>query len=273
VEFGRINELDGVDLSLPNERGGAWRMENTIGKNRFGLPVWGAKSFVGPVYPPGTKAADFLRAYGQRFVTIELNATHYRMPEPERVEAWCNQVPKGFKFCPKVPQTISHSFEPNLRELEVFAERVAAFAERLGPCLLQFPDYADKRWRRTVFELTRRFPHALALELRHPSWFEDQVGLMRLVDYLREHSIGFAMTDTPGRRDVLHMLHTAPFSFVRFLGNNLHPTDFSRVDAWCERLSAWQARGMQNYFFLHQPNEVNCMPLYQRLSERLITLP
>lgn len=231
--------------------------------------MWGSKSFVGPVYPPGTKTADFLRAYGDRFRAIELNATHYRMPECARIDTWCQQVPVDFKFCPKVPQSISHSLEPNLKEWALFAERVSGFGDRLGPCLLQFPDYADKRWRRTVFELTRRFPHPLAIELRHPSWFEDTVSFERLVTYLREHAIGFAMTDTPGRRDVLHMVRTAPFSFIRFLGNNLHPTDFPRVEAWCSRLLEWETQGTLTYFFLHQPNEVNCMPLYQRMQARL----
>jgi uncharacterized protein YecE (DUF72 family) len=251
MEFGRVANVARVDFTLaPDRRCSSLATTAHTTDARIGLPLWGKKEFVGTIYPAGTKSADFLRAYGARFSTIELNATHYRMPEVDRIRAWCNEVPETFLFCPKVPQTISHSFAANVREMQTFAERVAEFGQRLGPCLLQFPEYAD----------------TLALELRHPVWFDDEEGLRRLADYLCARNIALVITDSAGRRDVVHMMRTAPFTFVRFLGNGLHTTDFARIDAWRERLREWQAQGSQNYFFLHQPNEVECMPLFERMT-------
>jgi uncharacterized protein YecE (DUF72 family) len=271
MEFGRLANVDRVDFALPTARNhcplSSMGTRATKPRTLVGLPVWAKKEFVGPIYPAGTKSADFLKAYGARFPSLELNATHYGMPDQARIHAWCTQVPEPFKFCPKVPQSISHSFAPNRAELDTFAERVSEFGERLGPCLLQFPEYADKAWRRTVFELTRAFPHSLALELRHPDWFADLLGVQRLSAYLAERGIAWVITDSAGRRDAVHMVRTAPFTFVRFLGNSLHATDFARVDAWSERLRAWEAEGATSYFFLHQPREVDCMPLFERMTE------
>jgi uncharacterized protein YecE (DUF72 family) len=278
MQFGRIEHFAEVAFSLPADFPGAALALPApcvlhASRTHIGLPVWGKKAFVGPLYPEKTKPADYLKAYGQIFSLIELNATHYRVPEVQKIEAWCNDVPGHFLFCPKIPQSISHSKVPQVAELRAFAERIAHFGARLGPCFMQFPDYADVSWKRTVFELTRAFPHRLALELRHPDWFRDPhtgSASTALTSYLASKGIGFVLTDTPGRRDVLHMARTAPFAFVRFLGNSLHPTDFTRISDWATRLQRWGRESqLETFFFLHQPAELDCMPLYRALRAQV----
>jgi hypothetical protein len=44
------------------------------------------------------------------------------------------------------------------------------------------------------------------------------------------------MSDTYGRRDCVHMELTTPEATIRFAGNNLAPSDYTRLDAWVERL-------------------------------------
>jgi uncharacterized protein YecE (DUF72 family) len=64
------------------------------------------------------------------------------------------------------------------------------------------------------------------------------------------------MTDVAGRRDVLHMSLTSSAAMIRFTGNELHPSDFARLDAWAERLAGWFEAGLSElYFFMHQPEE------------------
>ena len=72
------------------------------------------------------------------------------------------------------------------------------------------------------------------------------------------HSLkkGSVITDAAGRRDCVHMELTTPDAFIRFVGNGLHPADFSRIDAWIERLVTWKDQGLNKiYFFLHQHDE------------------
>jgi uncharacterized protein YecE (DUF72 family) len=264
MHFGRIEAFEHADYRLGPHRIVSDRKAAAPGRC-IGLPVWGNKAFVGALYPEGTRAKDFLREYGRRFSCIELNATHYAMPDADKIRAWCNDVPDGFEFCPKFPKALSHTRTPDLGLLRSYADRLTAFGAKLGPSFLQFPEYADKSWKRAVFELSRAFPHKLAVELRHPDWFHDPAGTAKLCAYFTDHNIAFVITDTPGRRDVVHMQCTADTIFIRFLGNGLHASDFERIAAWSACMEAWTLAEKRTYFFLHQQNELDCLPLYKAL--------
>jgi uncharacterized protein YecE (DUF72 family) len=78
------------------------------------------------------------------------------------------------------------------------------------------------------------------------------------------------ITDVAGRRDVLHMCLTAPAVMVRFVGNSLHPTDFSRIDAWIGRLKQWLEQGLREiYFFVHEPDNVQAPELIRYVIQEL----
>jgi hypothetical protein len=66
---------------------------------------------------------------------------------------------------------------------------------------------------------------------------------------LRELKIGTIITDTAARQDVLHMQLTIPKSFIRFVGNSLHPSDFSRIDNWVTRIKKWMDAGIEAVYF------------------------
>ncbi len=62
------------------------------------------------------------------------------------------------------------------------------------------------------------------------------------------------ITDVAGRRDVLHQRVTSNTVVIRFVGNNLHDSDYQRLNDWIERLYHWNLNGVENiYFFVHQP--------------------
>mgnify|MGYP002336150891 CR=1 FL=1 len=72
------------------------------------------------------------------------------------------------------------------------------------------------------------------------------------------HSLNKAsvITDASCRRDCVHIELSTPYTFIRFVGNGLHPADFSRIDAWADRLADWKNQGLNKiYFFLHQHDE------------------
>ena len=79
---------------------------------------------------------------------------------------------------------------------------------------------------------------------------------MELLNTLRELKIGAIITDTAGRRDCAHMDLTVPRAFIRFVGNSLHPTDYTRIDDWVNRMHYWLQQGMEEiYFFMHMHDE------------------
>jgi uncharacterized protein YecE (DUF72 family) len=266
LKFGKLSGIQQVDFRMPpdpavNEL--LWsQLAGSSGKPLavyVGCTGWSMPSWVGEWYPRGTKSKDFLAAYGQQFNTIELNTTHYRIPTPEQVGKWRAAVPADFRFCPKVPQRISHDRNLGLggEQLPLFWKALTCFGEQLGCCFVQLPPYFAldrlpllRKWLQTW---PAEFP--LAVEVRHASWFTSEEVLASWAKVLREQGVAAVITDVAGRRDVLHQLVTTSTTMVRFVGNGLHSTDYERAADWIRRISYWQSRGLEEvFFFPHQPD-------------------
>ena len=55
--------------------------------------------------PAGADPKTFLSFYSERFDTVELNTTGYRLPAEGQFERWAEQTPPGFTFAVKMPLT------------------------------------------------------------------------------------------------------------------------------------------------------------------------
>ena len=93
---------------------------------RVGTSGWSYPSWRPGFYPAGAKPEQFLRFYAERFDTVELNTTGYRLPAEEQFERWAAAVPDGFRFAVKLPLG-------RLDRIAAFFERVRALGDRLGP--------------------------------------------------------------------------------------------------------------------------------------------
>ncbi len=92
----------------------------------------------------------------------------------------------------------------------------------------------------------------VSVEFRHPDWFREEKIWTNTCQMLAEMKVGTVITDVAGRRDVLHNTLTTPNLTLRFVGNELHPTDYSRIDEWCDRIITWLEMGLRNaYIFVH----------------------
>jgi uncharacterized protein YecE (DUF72 family) len=112
----------------------------------------------------------------------------------------------------------------------------------------------------------------LAAEFRHPGWFRP-AAQDRLAASLEHHGVTWILSDVAARRDALHLRVTSQDVMIRFAGHLLHPTDFTRLDAWAERLDHWLRHGVRRvFFFLHQPREDLVVDLARHLGARLADL-
>ncbi|MES3037126.1 MAG: DUF72 domain-containing protein [Bdellovibrionota bacterium] len=266
MEFGKLSSLENVSWNLPADDplnlDFLKSLPNATGKAKFhiGAPAWGHKQWLGKIYPPGTKPTEFLTHYAKNFNCIELNTTHYRIPTEAQVSQWKSQVSKDFIFCPKLLQEISHSLMGMADEaaLKEWWQSLEFFGENLGPTFVQFPPHFTYANKNDLFYFLQKWPKAfpLCLEFRHTSWFHQGHVLPALTKFLQDNHIGLVITDTAGRRDVVHTSISAPYTFIRFVGNTLHPTDYERAAAWADRLHEWQSQGLQHVFFIiHQPDD------------------
>ncbi len=268
MKFGRLASVEGVDFSLPKDASWSRALPGrrvAAPEIRCGLSSWADRGFLGRLYPAGTPTDRFLASYAASFPAIELNSTFYGF-DPGRMATWASRVPAGFRFCPKLPSEISH--ERGLgdveRPMEAFTAALGAFGERLGPVFVTpATDFGPESWSR-LEAFVRRYSNEveLAIELRHGAWFAEPRWLDAWSALFREHGVTAVLTDVAGRRDVLHMGLSTPKTFVRFVGNGLHPSDFTRLTEWSIRLTEWVDAGLEScFFFLHQQREVETLEL------------
>ncbi len=264
MDFGRLPDLRYVNFGLPPDHPDTARVLTRARPAQpnpprlfVGCPIWTNKEWLGSYFPLGIKEPDYLLYYAQQFNSLELNTTHYRIPDGPTVRRWRAAVGPGFKFCPKLPRSISH--ERELFDTDGLAATFSRAIEELGPNLgwafLQLPPHFGPEHLPRLERFLLDWPAAvpLAVELRHPRWFADPGLADAVFATLEALNQTLVITDVAGRRDVLAMRLTTPTAFVRFNGHGLHSTDYQRADAWAERLAAWYAQGLHEaYFFIHQ---------------------
>jgi uncharacterized protein YecE (DUF72 family) len=146
---------------------------------RVGTSGWSYPTWRPGFYPAGLDPSEFLSFYGERFPTVELNTTGYRVPSAEQFRRWAEQAPDGFEFAPKLVGN-------RLGRLDVFVDGVRALGDRLGPVRVSFKSPRDEGALELVlgsFDPSVR----LALDLEDPSWdgIEDRLaaaGAVRVND-------------------------------------------------------------------------------------------
>ena len=281
MKFGKVpeNELNKVDFSLrPEPEGNKLVLPGKpVAKPLLyvGCANRGTKEWIGKIYPKGTKEANYLDQYVLHFNSIEFNATHYQVYGPDVIGRWAEKAQgRDFKFSPKVPQVISHySNFINTDQLTTsFLEGILAFGEYLGPIFLQVSETYSPANRKNLYSYLRSLPTDLTffLEVRHPDWLVDGPVKKELFDTLRALKIGAVITDTAGRRDCAHMELTIPKAFIRYVGNSLHPTDYTRMDMWVKRMKYWLDQGLEEiYFFMHTHGEIHAPEMITDLADKM----
>lgn len=184
---------------------------------------------MGSFYPAGSKPQDFLPLYAERFDTVEIDSTFYRIPAARTVEQWRERTPEGFIFAAKVPQTITHEkvlvdIEQDLVE---FLRVMDLLGGKLGPLLFQFPYFNRQKFRSLGFFLEKLEPllaglpkdHQWVVEVRNRDWLCE-----KLYAVLRKHGVALALVDHSWMPRPAEMFETgnpitASFTYVRWIGD------------------------------------------------------
>jgi len=129
----------------------------------------------------GVSRKDWLGYCARQFSAVEINASFYRLQNPETLARWRQQTPPAFRFALKANRYLTHArklLEP-APSIALERQRASALGEKLAAVLWQLP----ANYHRDVPRL-REFLAALgevwadvrhAVEFRHPSWFIEEV--------------------------------------------------------------------------------------------------
>jgi uncharacterized protein YecE (DUF72 family) len=201
-----------------------------IGTSGYNYPEW-----KGSFYPQTLPAAKMLPYYAERFPTVEINYTFYRMPTESVVAGWSRVTPERFALTLKAPRRITH--DRRLRDcaepLRQFLEVAGSLGPKLGALLFQLPPNlkADV----TVFDafLDLLPPRArAAFEFRHPSWFDDAV-----FERLRRRGMAVCVADSDRLSTPVEI--TADYAYFRLRDEGYTADDIARwADVIRDRTSA-----------------------------------
>lgn len=277
MKFGQVDNPDDIDFTLPAQHphnAEILAKANHDTKIFIGCSKWTRPNWIGTIFPKGTKQADLLSEYSKQFNTVELNATHYRVFPEKTVQGWKDKAQEGFKFCPKFPQFISHikRLQDVDRMTDNFVSSVYQLGDKLGPSFLQLHHTFGPKDIALLENYLNQLPEDFErfVEVRDEKWFEDPAQLDELVSLLEITNTGLVITDTSGRRDVAHMRLSNTSAMIRFVGNSLHKSDYTRIDDWVKILLDWCAQGMKEiYFFVHQHDDLHTADLSLYLIQQL----
>lgn len=219
-------------------------MEWRVGTSGFSYEEW-----TGPFYPAELPGAQRLAYYAERLPAVEINNTFYRMPNASVLAGWAERVPPGFRFALKAPRRITHAAksskdaDPTSAVTHLF--RVAAsLGDALGPVLFQLPPWSRKDLGR-LHALLAPVPagRQVALEFRHPSWFDEETFAV-----LREAGAALCAADFDDPARAVPLVPTASFGYVRLRAADY---DDAQLASWVEVLRAqpWQESFV---FFKHE---------------------
>ncbi|MHA6494289.1 DUF72 domain-containing protein [Pseudomonas borbori] len=264
----------------------------------LGCPSWSAPSWRGVVYPQAAPAGEFLAHYASVFNAVEGNTTFYAQPSADTVARWATAMPAGFRFCAKLPRTVSHSADlrEQLAASDDFRRLLSPLGARVAPFWLQLPaSFTPQR----LAELRAFIDHwgdgNLAVEVRHPAFFvraEEERALNRLllergIERICLDSRGLfsctsqatAVLDAQSKKPRLPPRPTA-FSQapqLRFVGHPELAANDPFMAPWLDKVAAWIEEGRMPYVFLHTSDNQLAPQLarrfHQQLSERLPGLP
>ncbi|MBW3536655.1 MAG: DUF72 domain-containing protein [Actinobacteria bacterium] len=202
-----------------------------------GTSGWQYKDWRGRFYPDKLAQGRWLEHYSERFSTVEVNNTFYRLPKPETFGDWRARVPNDFVYAVKASRYLTHILR--LKDpgpaVKRFLDASKPMGPRLGPVLVQLPPNLQADHARLRDTLSR-FPKAMrvTVEFRHDSWFTDETA-----ELLAEFNSAWCMADRKSR-PLGPVRRTADWGYLRFHEGTAKPWPHYGDRAlahWAERLA------------------------------------
>ncbi|MCU4675117.1 DUF72 domain-containing protein [Catenovulum sp. 2E275] len=242
---------------------------------QLGCPQWSHPNWQNSFFTAKLAQNKHLSEYAQFYTSVEGNTTFYALPSAQTVLNWSNQVTDDFKFCFKLPQLVTHKqglaashteikqffqlFEPMLNK-----QQIAAFQ-------VQLPPYFSAQHLPELTQLLAIYSQQvpLAVEVRHPDFFNKGEAEKALNRLLIEHNVDRVMIDTrpvhsqsPDNAAIIdaqqkkpkvpvHVIATGAKPIVRFIGQTDINANIEFIKPWLKHFKLWLQQGKQPYLFVH----------------------
>jgi uncharacterized protein YecE (DUF72 family) len=231
-------------------------MRYLIGTSGYNYPEWR-----GSFYPEKFPTSKMLAYYSERFNTVEVNYTFYRIPTPALLEGWANGTPDHFIFTLKAPQRITHHAKLQRVEdlTQTFCRTAATLGSKLGVLLFQLPpnmkrdDAVLGAFLDTLPEGTRA-----AFEFRHPSWHDETVFAA-----LRGRNLALCIADS--EKMSTPVVTTADYAYFRLRDEGYQPSD---IETWARTMET--LNGIEDAFVYFKHEEQGKGPEFAQLLKQAL---
>ncbi len=219
-----------------------------IGTSGWVYPHWRER-----FYPKTLPQSQWLAFFSQRFPTVEVNNTFYRLPTKSVFAGWRRQSAERFVFAVKGSRFITHikRLRATARPVRTLLARSQGLEEKLGPILFQLPPRFGVNLHRlaeflTILPPDRRF----AFEFRDSSWHQRQV-----YDLLASRNVAYCIMVGPKLKR--EELATADFIYLRFHAPDADGPAFGlpRLRPWAETIEALTASGRDAYIYFNNDTQ------------------
>lgn len=194
------------------------------------------------------RPSTFLDFYAQRFRSVEVNASFYKLPLASTLEKWREATPSNFIFAAKASRYLTHrkKLKDPEKSSSLFFEAITVLGRKLGPVLVQLPP----RWQVNLVRLEAFLEvvpkrYRLAFEFRDESWLKAPV-----YKILERHGAALCIYDFDGSQPPVQV--TAPFVYVRLhgpYGKYRGQYDERTLKTWARRLRGWREKGLEGYCY------------------------
>jgi uncharacterized protein YecE (DUF72 family) len=231
-----------------------------VGTSGYNYPEW-----KGNFYPEKLPTTKMLPYYAERFATVEINYTFYRMPNEKILAGWNRETPERFKLTLKAPKRITH--DARLRDcsepLGIFLRVAKTLGPKLGAILFQLPPYFKKDLK-ILDDFVAELPTGLCatFEFRHASWLDEEV-------YARLQARNLALCIADNEKSSTPVRMTADYAYFRLRDEGYKPEDIAK---WARTIRAETGHCRDVYvYFKHE--EAGTGPEFARGLLRDLGLP
>jgi uncharacterized protein YecE (DUF72 family) len=211
-----------------------------VGTSGYNYPEWR-----GTFYPDKLSADKMLAYYAERFPTVEINYTFYRIPTEKLLAGWSAGTPDSFSFTLKAPRRITHDSKLQRCEelLQTFCRTASTLGPKLGTLLFQLPPNfkKDAGVLKAFLDLLPEGTRA-AFEFRHASWFDGEV-----FDALRARNIALCVADSEKLHTPVEV--TADYGYFRLRDEGYQQSDIER---WAQTIRGLQTLSDVFVYFKHE---------------------
>lgn len=197
-----------------------------VGTSGYNYPEWR-----GTFYPEKFSTDKMLAYYAERFSTVEINYTFYRMPTEKLLSGWAAGTPAHFTFTLKAPRRITHDSKLQRCEdtLQTFVKTAQTLGPKLAVLLFQLPPNFKKD-AAVLRDFVGLLPEGTraAFEFRHASWHDAET-----YDTLRSRNIALCIADSEKMSTPVEM--TADYAYFRLRDEGYQQPDIER---WAQTIAA-----------------------------------